>query len=116
MRYSIVIVSATLSLTGCVSTGILPAGPNTYTVTESVDPMLGGSVAAQKRSLTAANAFCLEKGREFLPLEMFAPRSASPYGPTDYSVTFRCLPAGDPELARGGRNRAPDAIIEQRQR
>jgi hypothetical protein len=102
-------------LSGCAaSTGILPAGPDTYTVTERFAPIRGGSTTAQQTALTEANAFCAERGREFLPLDMLTPASANPYGPTGYSVTFRCLLPGDPELDKS--HLAPTAIIEQRNR
>jgi hypothetical protein len=104
------------ALCGCaMSTGILPAGPDTYTVTERFAPVRSGSTTAEQTALIEANAFCTQQGRVFLPVDMLTPPSANPYGPTSYSVTFRCLPPGDPGLARGG-NRGPDTIIEQRNR
>ena len=51
-----------------------------------------------------------------LPTDMRTLPSANPYGPTNYTLTFRCLLVGDPELARGGKTRAPDTIIEHRNR
>jgi hypothetical protein len=108
-------VAATAALSACVmGTGILPAGPDTYTVTERVAPILGGSTSAQTTAMTEANAFCAKQGRQFLPVDMLTPQSANPYGPTSYSVTFRCLLAGDPELSVP--HLAPTAIIEQRNR
>ena len=38
------------------STGILPAGPNTYTVTEGAGRIIGGSMTAQKNALAEAIA------------------------------------------------------------
>jgi hypothetical protein len=103
------------TLTGCaMSTGILPAGPDTYTVSEHFAPIRGGSTTAQQTALTEANAFCAGQGRQFLPVDMLTPFSANPYGTTNYSVTFRCLSPGDPELARS--HLAPTQIIEQRNR
>jgi hypothetical protein len=103
------------ALTGCaMSTGILPAGPDTYTVSEHFAPIRGGSTTAQQTALTEANAFCAGQGRQFLPVDMLTPFSANPYGTTNYSVTFRCLLPGDPELARS--HLAPTQIIEQRNR
>ena len=109
------VVSALLS--GCaMSTGILPAGPDTYTLSERYAPIRGGSMTAQQTVMTEANAFCIQQGRQFLPVDMLTPASRNPWGTTDYSVTFRCLLAGDPGLATGGSVRAPDAIVEQRNR
>jgi hypothetical protein len=99
-----------------MSTGFLPAGPDTYVVTERVAPILGGATVAQQRALTSANAHCQQQGRQMLPTDMGTLPSANPYGPTSYSLAFRCLLPGDPELARGGKTRAPDTIIEHRNR
>jgi len=80
------------ALAGCqMSTGILPAGPNTYTLSKHVAPILGGSLTAQQQALTEANVYCAQQGRQFVPSDMNTPASANPYGPTNYSVTFRCL-------------------------
>jgi hypothetical protein len=100
MRYSPLAFIVALVAAGCAaSTGILPAGPDTYTVTERFAPVRGGSTTAQQTALTEANAFCAQQGRQFLPVDMFTPASANPYGTTGYySVTFRCLLSGDPEL------------------
>jgi hypothetical protein len=109
-------VAATTVLSACaMGTGILPAGPDTYTVSEHRAPVLGGSTTAQQAAMTEANAFCAQRGRQFLPVDMVTPPSANPYGATGYSVTFRCLLAGDPELSAGS-HLAPTAIIEQRNR
>ena len=111
------IMFAALAVTGCAaSSGILPAGPNTYFVTERFAPIRGGSAEAQRTALTEANAFCLQQGRQFLPTDLETPPSRNPYGPTGYTVTFQCLSPGDPALTRGGKTRAPDQIIENRQR
>jgi hypothetical protein len=97
------------TLTGCaMTTGILPAGPDTYTVSGHFAPIRGGSTTAQQAALTEANAFCTGQGRQFLPVDMLTPFRANPYGTTDYSVTFRCLLPGDPELA--GSHLAPSQI------
>ena len=110
-------VAATAVLSACaMGTGILPAGPDTYTVTERRAPVLGGSTSAQQAAMTEANAFCAQQGRQFLPVDVVTLASISnPYGTTGYSVTFRCLLAGDPELSAGS-HLAPTAIIEQRNR
>lgn len=104
-------------LVGCqMGTGILPAGPNTYTLTKKVAPILGGSMTAQKQALTEANAYCTQQGRQFAPAQMGAAPSANPYGPTDYTVTFRCLLPTDPALANFNLERPPDVIVERRDR
>jgi hypothetical protein len=116
MRHSLTTIAAA-AVAGCAaSSGILPAGPNTYIVTEHFAPLRGGSAEAQRTALTEANAFCAQQGRQFLPTDLQTPASLNRYGSTGYTVTFQCLSPGDPMLARGGKTRAPDQIIENRTR
>ena len=115
MRYSLVALGALVA--GCqISTGYLPAGPNTYIATEQVAPILGGATTAQQKALVGANAFCAQQGRQLVLTDKLIPPSRNPYGPTGYTITFQCLLPGDPELAHGGSTRSPDKIIETRSR
>jgi hypothetical protein len=83
-------------LGGCASsTGILPAGPDTYTISERYAPIRGGGVEAQRESLTKASEFCVQQGLQFVPAVMGTSGAQSPYGPTGYTVTFKCLPQSD---------------------
>ena len=88
-------------LVGCMaSTGILPAGPNTYSLKQSVAPIAGGGMEAQRRALEEANAYCRSQGREMMPVES---RGADPrgiYGEVSFNITFRCLLPTDPEFRR----------------
>ena len=107
------------SLWGCTtsSTGILPAGPNTYTVSETVAPIQGGGAEAQRRAITEANAYCGKMDKVFVPDNMSQGGNlANQYGPTGYNVTFRCLAADDPAVASYRLERGPDAVIETRGR
>jgi hypothetical protein len=105
---------AVLLLCGCASsTGILPAGPDTYTLTERLAPIRGGGDAAQADALTKANQFCADKGRQFVPATMGnAVGAPNPYGPTGYTVTFKCLPPNDPAVANYHLQPAPNIIVE----
>jgi hypothetical protein len=117
MRLSLGVLTLILGFAGCsMSTGILPAGPNTYTITERDAPILGGSMAAEQNSMVEANAFCARQGRQFLPTDNAELAGIMNPRPTGYTVTFQCLLPGDPQLARGGSTRAPDAIVDQRSR
>jgi hypothetical protein len=102
MRYSLFAFASVVALAGCaVSSGILPAGPNTYTLTERVAPIAGGGMEAQRVALEKANSFCKSQGREMMPLDLKdAGNLNNPYGPTGYSATFRCLLPTDPEFKR----------------
>ncbi|MDE2375597.1 MAG: hypothetical protein KGL96_15345, partial [Hyphomicrobiales bacterium] len=70
MRKHAVVIAALVvacCLSGCArSTGVLPAGPDTYTLTERVAPIAGGADAAEAAALQKANEFCAAKGRVFV--------------------------------------------------
>jgi hypothetical protein len=56
---------------GCASsTGVLPAGPETHTLSEKFAPVRGGSDEAQRSALTKANEYCATQGRQFVPSTM----------------------------------------------
>lgn len=119
MSYSRTALAAASILMGCTtsSTGVLPAGPNTYTVTEVVAPIQGGGALAEQKALTEANANCQQQGRLFVPDTMNqAGNLINRYGPTGYTVTFRCLLPNDPAIATYKLERAPNVIVEQRNR
>jgi hypothetical protein len=96
------------------STGVLPAGPDTYTITEKFAPVRGGSTEAKRVALTKANDFCTEKGRVFVPSIMRESGDETQYGRTGYLVTFRCLPPNAPGVAQGRSETAPDNVIGRR--
>jgi hypothetical protein len=97
-KFAVLVVM--IALAACTrSTGVLPAGPNTYSLTEHSAPILGGSDDAQKSALTKANAYCQGQGREMLPVANM-PMDHSQYGDTGYTMTFRCLLPTDPEFKR----------------
>src|SRR5580693_3277832 len=83
---------------GCASsTGVLPAGPNTYTLSEKFAPVRGGGDEAERVALTKANDFCAQQGRQFVPAIMNpVGNQNAAYGPTGYTVTFKCLLPNDP--------------------
>ena len=69
---------------------------------------------AQRAALTEANAFCAEKGRQFVPNNMGQAGSLNnPCGPTGYTVTFRCLLTNDPAVAKFKLEQSPNVIIER---
>jgi hypothetical protein len=64
---------AILATSSCASgTGISPAGPDTYTVTERYEPARGGSTEAERVALTEANAYCSARA----PVRAGCPRSS----------------------------------------
>jgi hypothetical protein len=113
MRYNLLLLTVASLLSGCaMGSGVLPAGPDTYSISEHYAPLRGGSTAAFQAGMNEGNAFCVQQGRAFLPINTDTPSSANIYGNTDFRMTFRCLLPGDPDLGRSVR--APDAVIQQR--
>lgn len=90
-----------LSLSGCaMGTGVVPIGPNAYTIQERVVPLAGGGAEAEKRALLQASEFCREHGMIALPSDIEASGPAlQPSGPTRSRVTFRCATSSDPAVA-----------------
>ena len=80
-------------LAGCsTSSGILPAGPNTFTITEHVSPLSGGIDEAERSAVGEANRYCAQQNRVFVPVIMGAvPSTMDVTVMNGYAVTFRCL-------------------------
>jgi hypothetical protein len=94
---------AALSLfAGCAAgTGIVPIGPDTYAASEMRAPAVGGGAEARRVLLAESDFFCRQQNQVFVPL-MIRPDGDpyTPYYPTAFDATFRCLPAGDPAAAQ----------------
>lgn len=97
-------------LTACTtSTGILPVGPNTYTVSENRAPIRGGGIEAQRIALNEANTYCQQQGRVFVPLTMGQSGDlTNQFGPTGYTATFQCVVSDDSSVAKSGAPQTPD--------
>src|SRR5262245_18117174 len=94
-------------------TGVLPVGPDTYTITENAILSAGGSVAAQQRATRTATEYCTNQGRQFLTINY----QTIPKGGSDsFSLVFRCLLPNDPELRRPTLQPMPNVLIENRAR
>lgn len=76
----------------CVAnSGIIPVGPNTYTVSEMRAPVMGGGAAARQAVVAEAAAFCTRQGRIVVPLELHPDGDPyTPYFPTAFDATFSC--------------------------
>ena len=87
-----ILLPAALLTSGCTGTsGIIPVGPDTYTVSEMRAPLVGGGPAARDAVLAEAAAFCSSQGRTVVPLELRPDGDPyTPYYPTAFDATFRC--------------------------
>jgi len=90
---------------GCTTTsGILPFGPDTFTV--RAENELNGN-SAKNKAVMKANEHCEALGKHFMPV-------SSTSSHISYDLTFRCLDAGDPELTRPDWGAAPDVVVENK--
>ncbi len=56
-------LGAIILLTGCAtSTGVIPAGPDTYTIT--TESRVGGEGTIKIRAIQDANAYCASSGKK----------------------------------------------------
>ena len=83
-------------LAGC-TTRIVPAGPDTY----SVSSRGAGRSSAYTKSdaYAAADAFCRERGLVMVPLTMNC-QDGEPFKQPSTDLLFRALKPGDPEIKR----------------
>jgi hypothetical protein len=95
-------------LAGCISSGPMSVGPDTYMISDRAPPIAGGAMAAETNAVTEANAYCQSLGRQMV-------LQSDQNGVTNSRIVFRCLLPGDPELKRPNLKPAPNVVIENRQ-
>ncbi len=95
-RISSLLAAAALALSGCGSTtGVVPVAPGTYAVSEMRAPALGGGAEARRVALAEADGFCRRQGGVPVPLAVRPDGDPyTPYYPTAFDVTFRCVAPG----------------------
>jgi hypothetical protein len=97
MKKVLLFIGTVILLTSCVtSTGVMPFGRDTFTVTVESEDM--GMGAAQKKAISEATKFCQSQGRHFLHKDTSIATS------TDkdvYSLTFKCVDENDPAYKSG---------------
>lgn len=99
-------------LSGCaVSSGVVPLGPDTFSIEVNLPPSLGASADARRIALTNASQYCNSLGRQMVVISTNSTRTREASG---LSVNFRCLQDGDPDLRRPNIQPAPNAVIEVR--
>lgn len=113
MRYiSILLIIFTPILSSCASSsGVLPLGPDTYTI--SAGGVLTGSISgndtkAKQKALKEANQFCSKKGKYILVTNINM--QSTGFGSTS-DITFKCLNKDDPEYKRPRYEKAPDIKV-----
>jgi len=113
-----ILLAISLGCSACTTeTGILPMGPDTFTLSVMKAPLMGGADAAEAQALTEANHYCLSHGRQFFPVHSgkHYEGMTAIYGPVEYSVTFRCLRAGRSILRPPTLEPAPRGLESERE-
>ncbi len=99
MRVILLIAALIFStlLFGCVaSTGVIPAGPDTYTIT--TDSRIGRERAITVKTIQDAKAYCASSGKKMRtvrPPSISSRRNFFGNEITTYNLTFRCIATGD---------------------
>jgi putative hemolysin len=82
------------------SAAAVSAGPDTYTMSEHFAPVGIDSAEVERDTLYKAEQYCAQRGRQFAQVNKnLSGNLANPYGPTDFTVTFKCLAPSDPAAA-----------------
>lgn len=102
-------------LCGCATSGVLPLGPDTYTISTSneISPAY-----AKKAAITEASEFCQKQGKHMVPLNVRQGAHVDAFGDNiaTYDYNFRCVAEDDPELARPNMRKEADVVIETREK
>lgn len=99
MKLKLIIITTTTIalLTGCASE-VIPAGPDTFTVSSSGAGFSTAGVRA--RCYKAANAYCKKHGLVMVPVSFDAQGGVLGRRPPTADLVFRALKPGDPDIKR----------------
>jgi hypothetical protein len=99
-RITSAIVALILSslLVGCVSSGVIPAGPDTYMISAGGAGFSTGGVRAS--TYRQAEKFCSDRGLVFVPISFDSQPGVLGQRPPTADLVFRALRPGDPEIRR----------------
>jgi hypothetical protein len=81
------------------STGVVPAGPQTYMISRSGVGLQSGS-AVKAGLYREADEWCRTRGLVMMPVSTDMRDAVYGQHPASAEMTFRALPAGDAELKR----------------
>jgi hypothetical protein len=114
---SVIIASvalATLMVTsGCTTSDVVPAGPDTYMVSASGAGFSAAGV--REKVYNKANEFCAARGLVMVPVSFDSRPGELGQHPPSADLVFRALKPGDPDIKRPNVE-GPDEIIRVQQR
>ena len=94
----VMICSVIVLLSGCVSSDVISAGPDTYMVSASGAGFATAGV--REKVYEKANAFCTARGLVMVPVSLKVVPGALGQRPPSADLTFRALKPGDPAIGR----------------
>lgn len=99
-------------LAGCTSSGVIPMGPDTYTISTYHDY---SSTGAKAMAYKEANEYCNSMGKQIMTIRNSQGHQRVSGIPTShFDLEFRCLSEGDPDLYRPTMENEADITIEHR--
>jgi putative hemolysin len=115
MTRLVLLIGAVVVLSSCSSSGVLPMGPDTFTIATSSEL---SPAYAKKAAITEASQYCQSQGKQMMPVQTSQGGHVDAFGENlaTYDFVFRCLVEGDPDLDRPTLERRPDTVIEDQRR
>jgi hypothetical protein len=90
-----------LCIAGCAGPEIVPAGPDTYTVSSGGGLGMTPATAPQRAAaFKAANAFCAKRGLVMVPVSVDTKPGEIGRHTAEVDLVFRALRPGDPDIKR----------------
>ena len=94
MKAVALIITSSLILAGCASTGVLPMDKGTYHISQrSAQIGIGPPLGVKADVYAEANAFCAKQGQAVQTVDLQMLRSM-PARPGSVSLQFRCVKDG----------------------
>jgi hypothetical protein len=106
-------VTALMITNGCTTSDVVPAGPDTYTVSASGAGFSDAKV--RENVLQKANEFCAAHGLVMVPVSLDSRPGEVGRHPPSADLVFRALKPGDPDIKRPNFE-GPDQIIRVQER
>jgi len=99
----LILLSSVCVLSACVSSsGVLPMGKDTYTLTVSVSDSVFDSenaTKAKKEVMSQSTAYCKNLNKEVL-VKNISSNTSGKSSTSNYDIIFQCLNASDPALTK----------------
>jgi len=86
------------------SSGAMQVGPDTYRIVARAS--MANDAGSQKMAFSEANTYCGTMNQKMVTTNT---RSTEIHG---FTLTFRCLKEGDPDLVRPTLQKEPDTVIQ----